>query len=375
MARTILLAVLGGPLLCAGCKNSQVEDDVDSGSEGDTDTDTDGNNESDGAADTTDSGTSTLDETDNDGDTSGDLPCPDPDASFDEDGPGVYLSFTLLYVDVMGQAMGATYGLVLPTAREDFDPYGPVNEEIPLDTCVPAAAVEYVPACATDEDCAPEQVCVPLTGSEDEPIPDSKHCETPRDPIDVGPMDALGFDVSGAVTYAYNPDESGAYTIEGAGRQISDPTIIAYDTEYSVTGDGGGDRGLGAFYASFYMPEFLEITAPERVSTTFGEAIEVDPTEDLTLEWAGGNPDGELRLELVGGGTTEPGTPYSCRVADDGEFTIPADVLQELHLGPMAFFNMWTLTRKGTGEICGEGITAGRTYCAQIVTIIATLGE
>ena len=81
----------------------------------------------------------------------------------------------------------------------------------------------------------------------------------------------------------------------------------------------------------------------------------IDVGQDLLLQWSGGTPSGELRLSLSGGG--DGGTPIECRVADDGEFAIPAALLQQVGLTSMAFFNMFTIERIGKGSVSAEGLT------------------
>ncbi|HUT78752.1 MAG TPA: hypothetical protein VM285_13740 [Polyangia bacterium] len=347
-----LLSLLG-PWACSDSK----ADDTDGGPDGDSDGDTDGDSDGDTDADAdSDADSDTWAELDTA--TYADLPCPDPDAGFDEEEPGVRLEFFIQGLEMMGSPIGIGYGLVLPSAREDFAPGGGDGDEVPVDTCVPATTSTPVPECAGDGDCSAEQVCVPDYDSDNQPIAGSEHCVTPRDPMDVGVMGVYGF-TPGWVTFDYNPNESGAYTYPGSGAQIADPTVIGYDVDYLVIGDGDAEQGLGPYFATFYMPPAIEITGPAMVDTEFGPAIPANVNEDLTLEWVGENPDGFLRLELVGGAIFDPGTPYVCIAADDGEFTIPAAVLQDLHLGAIAFFNMWTVSRSSVGTVCGEGVTSG----------------
>ncbi len=361
--KELFLMALALLLGLGACSESGSGDEIDGGpdADGDADTDSDSDADSDGDGDAdgdtaSEADTSSWDEVDTD--TYGDLPCPDPDAGFVEEDPGISLSFTVQNIDILGQPNAISYALVLPAAREDFSAGEGGGEDVPIDTCVPVESSQPTPECATDDDCAPEQVCVPEYDSDNQPIEGSEHCVTPRDPLDVGPLGVYGFD-NEWTTFAYNPGESGAYTYPGAGAQLADPSVIAYDTEYIVIGQGDEAQGLGACWGHFYMPAQLEITSPPFVDTQTGPAIEVDTTQDLTLEWSGSNPDGIVRIDLEGGAIADSGTPHVCVVEDDGEFTIPADVLQQLGLGAIAFFNMWTISRSGSGEICGDGVSVG----------------
>jgi len=83
--------------------------------------------------------------------------------------------------------------------------------------------------------------------------------------------------------------------------------------------------------------------------------IEASMSAELALEWSGANPDGDLTLTIAGG--QSDGTSVVCRVADDGAFTIPADMMAQTGLGAMAFLNMLTIDRRGVGTASGDGLT------------------
>ena len=51
------------------------------------------------------------------------------------------------------------------------------------------------------------------------------------------------------------------------------------------------------------------------------------------------------------------GEPYTCRVADDGEFVVPVEVVEAVGFGGLAFFNMVTFKRTAVGNADGEGLT------------------
>jgi hypothetical protein len=95
--------------------------------------------------------------------------------------------------------------------------------------------------------------------------------------------------------------------------------------------------------------------------------IEASTSEALALEWSGENPDGDITLTIAGG--QSDGTSVVCRVADDGAFTIPAEMMADSGLGSFAFFNMLTIDRRGEGHAIGDGLTFGAIEAIQTVLI------
>ena len=277
------------------------------------------------------------------------LPCPDPAAEFDPTEPGVQLFFTIGETVMMGQAIDLAAGGFLPAAREDFRPADP-PPDIPLDGCIVGSGTTNVRECTTSDECAPEQECVPETDASGNPIPDTGVCRTARETLDVGPFTCRGF-TGGDQTFQYNPGQSGAYTSTADGTLPAG--VLAYDTTYVCTGDGAGASGVGRYHLELYVPTQLSLTSPETVIGGMGFPIlDVDPTAELALEWTGGDGTGELSLNLTGrdGG-------ISCRVADDGAFTIPAELVVSAGLAGIAMVNILELRREHHGLVCGEGIT------------------
>ncbi len=281
----------------------------------------------------------------------------DTSTGFDPDDPGIHVFVEMGSVLMMGQPVDLCIGGFMPAAREDFDPPDE-EQQIPLDSC---AVVEELPdpepECETDEDCYPEQECVPEYDDNDQPIPGSEHCATPRELMDVGPFTMDGF-AGGQLELFYNESQSGAYTTTDPGDGTLPPGELVYDTTYTFQGEGDPAQGLGEFQGELYVAPAIEMTSPEMVELPMGDlpGIEVDPGQDLVLEWTGANEDGELVFNLAGG-PQGGGTPIECRVADDGEFVIPAEMVQTAGLGDVAFFNMLTIDRRGTGSAQGEGVT------------------
>jgi len=292
---------------------------------------------------------------DADGDTDGDSDT-DHDTEFNPDDPGIHVFVTMGSVLMMGEVIDLAVGGFMPTAREDFDP-PPDATEIPLGTCVVVAEQPPPqPQCTDDDDCFPEQVCQPDYNDNNQPIPGTEHCVTPRELMDVGPFTITGFN-GGPQTFLYNPGQSGAYTLPGTDGTLP-PGLMAFDTTYVIEGQGDPSQELGAFHGELYVAPDLQLTSPPMVELPMGGmyGIEVDPSQDLVLEWTGENPDGELTINLAGG-PQGGGTPIECRVPDTGAFTIPQAMVQTAGLGGVAFFNMLTIDRRGTGWIVGEGVT------------------
>lgn len=289
------------------------------------------------------------------------LPCPDPAAGFDPTEPGVQLFFTLGDTVMMGQSIALAAGGFLPAAREDFRPDDP-PAEIPLDGCIVGGSTTHVRECTTNEECAPEQQCVPETDASGNPIPDTGVCETPRETIDVGPFTCAGF-AGGDQTFQYNPGQSGAYTSTADGTLPAG--TLAYDTTYECTGDGAGASGVGRYRFEQYLPDEFALTSPETEIGGMGfPVLPVDTTAALALEWTGGDGTSELALNLTGrdGG-------ISCRVVDDGAFTIPAEMVTAAGLAGMAFVNILEMRRERTGVVCGEGITVGEVNATMALLI------
>jgi hypothetical protein len=289
-------------------------------------------------------------------DTGGELPCPVAGAVFEPANPGVNVLFAITAFGMMGMDQDMGLGLFLPAAREDFVVAKP--NELPLDTCVLGAGVPVTPGCATDADCAPEQKCTPEKDN-----PSNLQCITPRQPLDVGPFTATGFK-SGPRTFTYNAQQSGGYTSTPDGSIPA--SELVFDQTYVAEGAGDPAKGLGAFRASLYVPAQLKLLDPPSTPGQFGTAeIAVDTTADLTLTWSTGTDGGTLDISLASTG----GAALTCHAANDGSFTVPADLLSQVNLGAQSFFNMLTLTRETPGQVCGEGVTVGVAKFATVVLL------
>jgi hypothetical protein len=290
------------------------------------------------------------------------LPCPVVGAAFDLDQPGINALFALTSFSMMGQGQEMGIGMFLKAGREDFEVLKPGEQ--PLDTCiVTQGGSGIVPGCATDTDCPPDQKCL---APKDEP--QDLQCRTQRDPLNVGPMTVTGLK-SGPQTFMYNEGQSGAYTCTSDGSLPAGEII--FDSTYVAEGDGDHTQGLGHFRAELYVPAQLQLLEPVAEAGQFGGAsqIPVDTTQDLTLKWTTGTDGGILDISLAGASMTGAGGGINCHVINDGQFTIPADMLAKAQLGDTAFFNMLTLTRETPGLFCGEGISVGLSKFATVVLL------
>ena len=287
--------------------------------------------------------------------------CDNPEPGFDEAQPGVHFWFDFGTTVMMGQSLALAAGGFWPTAREDYC-NEPDTGEVPLDTCTDVPEPTVLPQCTSKDDCAPEQDCLPDTQN-GQAIAGSEKCRTSRGLLDVGPFTIDGF-TDGPHTWKYNAQQSGAYTLDGTGDGQVDIGILAFDKDYTLASDGSADAGLGALQGTFHFPGDFQVTAPTPVEIQGMPgvpAIEVDPTQDLTLEWTGGDPNGVLNLSLSGG-PKMGGKPVRCRVKNDGSFTIEAKWLDTIKLGPYAFVNVMEMRLESPVEatVTGTGLTRAK---------------
>jgi hypothetical protein len=284
---------------------------------------------------------------------------------FDPENPGVYLFLTLGGLEMMGQPMELALGGFAPAAREDFE--ADEDDDTPLGTCVVVSQTTPVGECVTNEDCAPEQQCVPDYDDEGNPEPGTEHCETPRDLMDVGPMTLEGAN-GGALTLSYNSGQSGAYTVTGTDGSLNAGTL-AYDTTYTFYGDGDSAQGLDGFSGEVDMPPQLALTSPALGDVGWGmQGVTVSTSADLTLTWTGSS-DGLLNVDLSGASFDGDSGAIHCVAEDDGEFTIPATMVAEAHLGEMAMLNLLTLERATEGSAEGGGLTIAAVDTTQTLLI------
>lgn len=295
--------------------------------------------------------------------------CPD-NACYNDKDPGWHLEVILGNIVMMGQAIEMGLGMVYPAAREEFG--AAARSNIPLDTCVlDLAPEEQEPECVTDADCFPEQNCLPEKDDNGSPIPNSERCITQFELMDVGPFTISGF-TTGGKTFAYNAGQSGAYTENGQGDGAFQTPSIAFDTTYEIQGEGDAAQGLGPFEASFDAPAQIELTQPQTIiDPNFGmEFLPINQRQPLDLRWNGsGNSDNSFIINVSASALdgSSDGS-FTCRIADDGEFTIPALKFAEINLSVNTIAN-FMIEQNVDGLICGQGISYGKVTFQQLMTV------
>lgn len=290
---------------------------------------------------------------------------------FDPERAGISMFLELGEMVMMGQQIQLVIAGFMNAGREDFDE-SPDPDVLPLDTCViPAAARPPVPGCACDAECPPDQKCLPEKDN-GEPVPDTERCRTPRTMLDVGSMFVEGG--GDPLELVFNPGQSGAYTTPGSDGTVPAGTLVG-GTTYTLSGGGDVEQGLGAFSGEIYLPPTFTLSSPPIKPDPMLpiSIIDVDSGNDLVLTWeVVGSTDsaGALNINLAGASWGGEGGGINCRASDDGEFTIPAEMVGEAKLGESAFLNMLTIEREGPeGEVKGDGITVSEIGALQTFTV------
>ena len=275
-------------------------------------------------------------------------------AQFDPNDRGNFINFMIMTSKMMGQDIALGAGAAMPGAREDFN--GAAPSSIPLDTCVITQG-DPPPECTTAQDCASEQDCVLDKDNSGNPIANTGKCTTQRDPIDVGSFTVTGFN-GGPKTFAYTENGSGDGQLQ--------PSAIAFNKNYSFSGAGSSQHGLGAYTGTLFVPSFVSLTSPAVTlhPTLQIPMIEVDATQDLNLSWSGSDGTSVLQLSLASSSAT-----LECRVRDDGSFTITAAQLGQVGLSIITFINILTLLKETQGELCGTGLKRTDISYQQMFTV------
>lgn len=301
------------------------------------------------------------------------VPEPTEKEEFDPEHPGYTVEFNIIDVDMMGQGQSMAIGYFMKTAREDLEEGA--AEDVTLDTCVMGESSPRVPSCTSKEDCAPEQECVPEY-NDGQPIENSEHCETPnRASLDVGPVMISGFN-GGPYPFAYEPGDQ-VYKLNGTGDGSIDRSIIAYNTEYEISADSLIPDDLKSLSAKFTMPPALALIEPAMVEGgMFGAAVEVDNTKPLTFKWESNGGKGYIDITITAAQSLANVVSVTCKVRDDGEFTVPDEFTSQLVFGGggddmmsqmLQMMNMITMDRHSEAPITGEGISSGRVTSEQLV--------
>ena len=314
----------------------------------------------------------------NDADSTEDEPAQpdtDPQDGFDTENPGWTVEFNIIDLEMMGQGQSMAVGYFMRTAREDLEENE--VEDVTLDTCVIGESSPRVPSCTSKADCAPEQECVPEYNN-GQPIENSEHCETPnRASIDVGPVEIAGFN-DGPYTFAFEPGDQ-LYKINGTGDGSIDRSIIAYDAEYTISATDLIPDDLKSLSAKFTMPPALSLIEPVMIEGgMFGAAVEVDNTKPLVFKWESNGGKGYIDITIMAAQALTNVVSVTCKVKDDGEFTVPEEFTSQLVFGGggdgmmdqmLGMMNMITMDRHSEAPITGDGISSGRVSSEQLVMI------
>lgn len=296
---------------------------------------------------------------------------------FDTENPGYTVEFNIIDIDMMGQGQSMAIGYFMKTAREDLEEGEVVD--VTLDTCVMGESSPRVPSCTSKEDCAPEQECVPdYDNNSGQPIENSEHCETPnRASLDVGPVQIAGFN-GGPYTFAYEPGDQ-VYKLNGTGDGSIDRSLIAYGVDYTILGENMLPDDLESLSATFRMPPMLQLIEPATTEGgTFGAAIAVDNTKPLTFKWEGNGGQGYIDITITAAQSLANTVSVTCKVIDDGEFTVPEEFASQLVFGGggdgmmdqmLAMMNMIIFDRHTESPITGDGISVGRVSSEQLIMV------
>ena len=305
--------------------------------------------------------------------------------NFNPENPGYFVEFMIIDINMANQPQTMAVGYFMKAAREDLNPHGGIDEST-LDTCTFGESIENVPQCTSKADCAPEQDCVPEYDSNSgQAIANSEHCETPgRESLDVGPVMISGFN-GGPYQFAYEPGDQ-AYKLNGTGDGSISADMIAYGVDYTISGENMLPDDLDSLSATFTMPPSFAISEPvpqPNEGGGFGDIINVTPGEPLTVKWAGNNGFGYIDVNFVVMKSLMEQVSITCRMIDDGEFTIPAEFTSAMQLSEtdssnpfgdmLGMMNMITVNRHVEAPITGDGITAGTFSAEQMV--LYTLGN
>ena len=298
----------------------------------------------------------------------------DSNAEFDIENPGYTVEFNIIDIDMMGQGQSMAIGYFMRTAREDLEE-GEV-EDVTLDTCVMGESSPRVPKCSSKADCAPEQECVLETDNNGQPIENSEHCETPnRASLDVGPVQIAGFN-GGPYPFAYEPGDQ-VYKMNGTGDGSIDRSLIAYGVDYQILGENMIPDDLKSLSATFRMPPMLQLIEPATTEGgMFGAAIAIDNSKPLKFVWEGNGGQGYIDITITAAQSLANTVSVTCKVIDDGEFTVPEEFASQLVFGGggdgmmdqmLAMMNMVIFDRHAESPITGDGISVGRVSSEQLI--------
>ncbi|MBQ4438419.1 hypothetical protein II898_06045 [bacterium] len=299
----------------------------------------------------------------------------DNNTEFDPEHPGYTVEFNIIDIDMMGQGQSMAIGYFMKTAREDLEEGEAVD--VTLDTCVMGESSPRVPSCTSKADCAPEQECVPEYDNQSgQAIENSEHCETPnRASLDVGPVEIAGFN-GGPYPFAYEPGDQ-VYKMNGTGDGSIDRSLIAYGVDYTIRGENMLPDDLNSLSATFRMPPALQLIEPAATEGgTFGAAIAIDNSKPLKFVWEGNGGQGYIDITITAAQSLANTVSVTCKVIDDGEFTVPEEFASQLVFGGggdgmmdqmLSMMNMVIFDRHTESPITGDGISVGKVSSEQLI--------
>ncbi|QDG52495.1 hypothetical protein FIV42_17650 [Persicimonas caeni] len=153
--------------------------------------------------------------------------------------------------------------------------------------------------------------------------------------LDVGPITVRGPGEAIRLEARRLPDLLSAFsgviygTEQGFGAQ---PLRIGYEPGAWYSFGAPGRSHTGGFYVSMRAPRPIRIAAIGDLPADQGRQLDADFTQDLTVEWQpsfGEASDDTVFLYISSGfGPDRP--RLTCRVDDDGSFTVPDTIVQQL---------------------------------------------
>lgn len=282
----------------------------------------------------------------------------DADSSevFDPQHPGLTVQLIISSLSMMGQTTNLANITVHPTAREDVVPGG--KQEIPLDTCrLASSGIVSGTKCKTYANCGPEQICDTKNGNV---------CSTPPAKLlNVGPISVSGF-FAGKQEFLYNAAQKGVYTENGAG----DGRIpgVDFNTTYAISGKGDSSQGLASFSGSLKVPSAFKVLKPVIAPDPqmHFPVVNIDPSKDLQITWDS-SKDPNVAITLIMSG---PKDSVTCRMKNDGEFTLNKTNIQALGLSTGQTMmdlmkNKLEIKMNVKSPIKGNGITFGEMWFLQ----------
>ena len=136
---------------------------------------------------------------------------------------------------------------------------------------------------------------------------------------------------------------------------------------------------LQSISAKFTMPpEFSLIEPVATEGGIFGSVVEIDNTKPITLKWKSNGGKGYIDISITAAQSITNIVSVTCKVRDDGEFTVPEEFSSQLVFGSgsddmmgqmLQMMNMITMQRHSEAPITGSGITSGKVSSEQAIMV------